>query len=255
MLSYTVREKTVLGFFIDLSDITENPEYKIDWMKSRDPDNSGLVGLNAGDLSAIVNFTSAKDTTSPILISLETSDSMAMQYLYEVTNRTINGFTVRFSSPIITNNYILNWIIPTNTNSGIEPLSNGINETTIVFPNATLNDMNAVVGSIVNVADATSSMYPFQVIEKSITSFKVKFSSPIDSNNYYFSWSVVGAETKLEELLYIQTGGFRHFDQEGSFDCTHGFDLISITIDDVTDYILQEDGFYLLQESNFRLLL
>ena len=134
-------------------------------------------------------------------------------------------------------------------------MSNGINETTIVFPNATLNDMNAVVGSIVNVADATSSMYPFQVIEKSITSFKVKFSSPIDSNNYYFSWSVVGAETKLEELLYIQTGGFRHFDQEGSFDCTHGFDLISITIDDVTDYILQEDGFYLLQENNYRLLL
>jgi hypothetical protein len=255
ILAYTVRGKTPLGFYIDLSDLTENPEYKIDWMKSRDPNNSGLKGLNAGDVSTIVNFTYAKDTTSPILISLETSDSTAIQYLYEISDRTVNGFTVRFSSPIATNNYILNWIIPTNVNSGIEPLPLGLDEVTIVFSNPTLNTMNAVVGTIINVADATSSMYPYQVVEKSITSFKVKFSSPIDSNNYYFSWNVVGAENKLEEFLYIQTGGFRHFDQEGTFDCTHGFDLISITIDDITDYILQENGSYLLQETGDRLLL
>jgi len=255
MLAYTVRGKTALGFYIDLSDLTENPEYKIDWMKSRDPNDSGLKGLNAGDVSTIINFTSSKDTTSPILISLETSDSTAIQYLYEISDRTVNGFTVRFSSPIATNNYILSWIIPTNVNSGMEPLPLGLDEVTVVFSNPTLNTMNAVVGTIINVADATSSMYPYQVIEKGITSFKVKFSSPIDSNNYYFSWNVVGAENKLEEFLYIQTGGFRHFDQEGTFDCTHGFDLISITIDDITDYILQEDGSYLLQESGDRLLL
>lgn len=257
MLAYTIKTKTALGFYIDLSDITENPDYKIDWLKSRDPNNSGLKQLNAGDMSTIVNFASAKDTTSPILISLETIDSTALvsHYLYEITDRTINGFTVRFSSPIATSNYILNWVIPSNTNSGVEPLPIGLDEVTVVFSNPTLNDINAIVGSIINVADATSSMYPFQVIEKSITSFKVKFSSPIDSNNYYFAWDVVGAENKLDELLFIQTGGFRHFDQEGTFDCTHGFDLISITIEDITDYILQEDGFYLLQESGDRILL
>jgi len=255
MLAYTIRGKTALGFYIDLSEITENPSYKIDWMKSRDPDNSGLKGLNAGDNSTIINFAEAKDTTSPILVSLETTDSTAIQYLYEISDRTVNGFTVRFSSPIATNNYILNWIIPTNANKGLEPLPNGLDEVTIVFPDPTLNDINAVVGSIINIADATSSMYPFQVIEKGITSFKVKFSSPIDSNNYYFAWDVVGAENKLDELLFIQTGGFRHFDQEGTFDCTHGFDLISITIEDITDYLLQEDGFYLLQETGDRILL
>jgi len=255
MFAYTIRGKTALGFYIDLSDITENPSYKIDWMKSRDPNNSGLKGLNAGDNSTIINFATPKDTTSPILVSLETTDSTAMQYLYEISDRTINGFTVRFSSPIATNNYILNWIIPTNTNKGIDPLPNGLDEVTIVFPDPTLNDVNAVVGSIINIADATSSMYPFQVIEKGITSFKVKFSSPIDSNNYYFAWNVVGAENKLDELLFIQTGGFRHFDEEGTFDCTHGFDLISITIEDITDYLLQEDGFYLLQENGDRILL
>jgi hypothetical protein len=256
ILSYVIADKDVFSFRIDLSDVTENPGYRIDWTKSRDPDNSGLKGLSTGDMSTTVNFTSPKDTTSPILIALETTDTTSVsQISYEITGRTINGFTVRFSHPMPTNNYILNWIIPTNVNSGIEPLPNGLDEVTVVFPNPTLNEMNAVVSSIVNIADATSSIYPFQVIEKTITSFKVKFASPIDSNNYYFSWYVQGAENKLDELLFIQTGGFRHFDEEGIFDCTHGFDLVSITIEDITDYMLLEDGFYILQENGDRVLL
>jgi methionine-rich copper-binding protein CopC len=255
MLAYTIRGKTALGFYIDFSHETENPDYKIDWVKSRDPNNSGLKGLNAGDNYTIVNFASAKDTTSPIVVSLETTDSTSQQFLFEITDRTINGFTVRFSSPIPTDNYILNWIIPSSDNSGVEPLPNGLDETTIVFSNPTLNTVNAVVATIINIADATASMYPFKVIEKTITSFKIKFSSPIDSNNYYLAWEVVGAENKLDEFLFIQTGGFRHFDEEGVFDCTHGFDLISITIEDVTDYLLLEDGFYLLQENGSRILL
>jgi len=255
MLAYTIRGKTALGFYIDFSNETENPEYKIDWVKSRDPNNSGLKALNSGDIYTTVNFSSPRDTTSPILVSLETTDSTSEQFLFAITDRTINSFTVKFSSPIPTDNYILNWIIPTTDNSGVEHLPNGLDEITIVFSNPTLNSNNAVVATIINIADSTTSMYPFQVIEKTITSFKIKFSSPIDSNNYYLAWEVVGAENKLDEFLFIQTSGFRHFDEEGVFDCTHGFDLISITIEDITDYLLLEDNFYLLQENGYRILL
>lgn len=54
---------------------------------------------------------------------------------------------------------------------------------------------------------------------------------------------------------YYQTGGFADFDTGGTFDCTHGFDLVQITIEEDLAYILKEDGGYLLQESGFRLQL
>jgi len=54
---------------------------------------------------------------------------------------------------------------------------------------------------------------------------------------------------------YFQSGGFADFDTGGSFDCTHGFDLVEITIEENLAYILKEDGGYLLQESGFRLQL
>lgn len=255
MLGYIVREKNPLGFRIDLSDLTENPGYRIDWTKSRDPDNSGLKALNIGDTTAVVVFTSPKPLTTAILVGLETTDSTSSQIFFEITERSTTGFTVRFSHAMPTDGYILNWITKIGDNSGVEPLTNGITETTIVFSNITLNEMNAVICTLININDTPASIYPLKVIEKTITSFKVKFSSPIDSNNYYLSWFVYGAENKLDELLFIQTGGFRHFDEEGVFDCTHGFDLVSITIDDITDYMLLEDGFYILQESGDRILL
>lgn len=73
---------------------------------------------------------------------------------------------------------------------------------------------------------------------------------------------------------YYQSGGFRNFDgipadapidstsndyyvpgTEGSFDCTHGFDLVQIEIQDVTRFLLQENDSFLLQEDDGRILL
>jgi len=54
---------------------------------------------------------------------------------------------------------------------------------------------------------------------------------------------------------YYQSGGFRDFDSEGSFDCTHGFDLVQITVDDVVGFLLQETGDNLLLESGGRIVL
>ena len=56
------------------------------------------------------------------------------------------------------------------------------------------------------------------------------------------------------DLQYYQSGGFRDFDVEGRFDCTHGFDLVQITVED-TSYILQENDAFLLQEDGGRLII
>jgi len=51
-------------------------------------------------------------------------------------------------------------------------------------------------------------------------------------------------QTVITPTDYYQSGGFATFDSEGTFDCTHGFDLVNIeVIEKFNNYILQEDGF------------
>jgi hypothetical protein len=58
-------------------------------------------------------------------------------------------------------------------------------------------------------------------------------------------------------FTYFQTGGFADFDKGGMFDCTHGFDLVQITIEEnvFESYILKEDGGKLLLEDGGGILL
>jgi hypothetical protein len=58
-------------------------------------------------------------------------------------------------------------------------------------------------------------------------------------------------------LIYYQSSGFRDFDEEGSFDCSHGFDLVFITsefVSSVKCYLAQEGGGRILQESGDRII-
>ena len=51
-------------------------------------------------------------------------------------------------------------------------------------------------------------------------------------------------------FTYYQTGGFADFDTGGMFDCTHGFDMVQITIEENLAYLLKEDGGYLLLDDS-----
>lgn len=52
-----------------------------------------------------------------------------------------------------------------------------------------------------------------------------------------------------------QSGGFQDFDTNANFDCTHGFDLVQITVTAALAALLQENGAYILQEDDARILL
>jgi hypothetical protein len=54
---------------------------------------------------------------------------------------------------------------------------------------------------------------------------------------------------------YYQTGGFADYDTGGMFDCTHGFDMVQITIQENIMYLLKEDEGYLLLETGGRIQL
>jgi hypothetical protein len=87
------------------------------------------------------------------------------------------------------------------------------------------------------------------------------FRCPIDGTAFVVSEiiSSVPDGTSVTVLDYYQSSGFRDFDQEGVFDCTHGFDLVFINVEEVVDvgFLQQEnatngDG-YILQENDSRL--
>lgn len=90
---------------------------------------------------------------------------------------------------------------------------------------------------------------------------------PIDSGGYVTSEVISGQTTDFIDdtsvtyvfdstnFVYYQTGGFADFDTGGAFDCTHGFDMVQITIEENLAYLLQENGFNLLLESGGKIQL
>jgi hypothetical protein len=64
-----------------------------------------------------------------------------------------------------------------------------------------------------------------------------------DTTSTYFLDTTSG-DTLVELSTYYQSGGFADFDSGGTFDCTHGFDLVEIEMIETTVpvYLLQEDG-------------
>jgi hypothetical protein len=90
--------------------------------------------------------------------------------------------------------------------------------------------------------------------------------TPIDSTGYVTSEIISGEPpqfiddtsttyvTDSTNFVYYQSGGFADWDTGGMFDCTHGFDLVQITIEEITPAILKEDGSFLLQENGDKLI-
>ncbi len=61
--------------------------------------------------------------------------------------------------------------------------------------------------------------------------------------------------TAVFDFTLYQSGGFQIFDTGASFDCTHGFDLVQITVEQALVALLQENGAYILAENGSRILL
>lgn len=66
---------------------------------------------------------------------------------------------------------------------------------------------------------------------------------PIDQDGVFQS-----RITNNGQVTHYSTGSWENFDQGGRFDCTHGFDVIEITFEDVKQDLLQESGFPILLE-------
>jgi len=273
--SYIITDKSLTGFTAKFSDVMDSPNYYVsyDYNKSED---SGIVNIPDGTNSITISIPNPPQpidgTAYTISLSLFNEvDANPSLYNYSVIERTTTSFTVQFSGDIDSVNYYLEWIILADEKQNVYPLSYGIQVTTIPLNPFEVNDSYGLSLTLFNEIDATSSIIPFIVTDKSIDAFTITFDSPIDSPNYQLMWSrPLGASLYAEEYEYYQSGGFENFDgvpafdgtayvyvegTEGKFDCTHGFDLVQIEIIDDISFLLQENVDFLLQEDGDRIKL
>ena len=265
IIPYVITDKTLLGFTVSFAAPIDADNYYMTWDIIDQTNTSGVEVLLNGtnEIDVAFGFPKANNNYS-ISLSIENLvDSPPSYYLYTITEKTVNGFKVKFSDAIDSTNYSLGWTAfdyarntSVGTQYGWEQFSNGSDSLTIPLIPSEIFDNYTVAVSIVNTDDTSASNYGYIITSKTVNEFTIKLTSPTDSSNYYLSWAFpLAASTIFESFLFRQTGQMRDFDAEGTFDCTHGMDQVDIQIEDVINYMLLESGDYILQESGSRILL
>jgi hypothetical protein len=274
--SHIVTQKTHAGFTALFSGAMDSPNYHIsyDYDKS---DNSGIVNIPDGSSIVVVSIPPPPEvvdaTSYTIALSLfNDTDANPSFYRYSVIERTASYFTVQFSGAMDSPNYYLDWIIISHDNQDIEHLGDGWASVTVAMFPYEVNDNYGVSLTLLNTIDSTSLIIPFIVTDKRIDGFTVTFDIPTDSPNYKLMWSrPLGASFNTNEYNYYQTGGFVNFDgvpalidstayiyvegTEGRFDCTHGFDIVDVVIEDTVGHIELQDDTLMLEEDADHMLL
>jgi len=265
-----IRQKTVDSFVVEVPSELEHDSYYLNWYTS-ETTNAGISNIPIDSTSMFVS-TPVSCLDKVVLISIENSiDSSPIFVDAIVENVTTTGFYVRFSDTIPTSNYKLNWVVCEGYLTGSESLAAGTTELTISLPVEIPYSTYPLVCSLS--CQSSSLTNSVCIIEQTATYFKVRFKDPIENDTFSLKWSVGDLDDLSTVVLsYYQSAGFRNFDgipvfdsgqgnyvyQEGTqgrFDCTFGFDLVQIFAESIVteDYLLKEDGFYLLQENGDRI--
>ncbi|MEE9574168.1 MAG: hypothetical protein V3W20_14025 [Candidatus Neomarinimicrobiota bacterium] len=259
MYGLIITDKTTNGFTVSFSSPLDSVYYKLSWSIDTEASESGINNLTNGldtyRVTFDVPFPNNNYTIGTSMIN--EIDAEPSMYHFIVTERSNDGFTMQFNSPIDSANYNVNWNVYDSTSfipNGLVNIPEGVEVYTVDTPNQE-NDQYSLGLTILNTEDATTSIYSYIITQKNSNNFTVRFSSPIDSTSYYIAWVITF--TTEEEFLYTQESGFRLFDTMGTFDCTHGFDMVEISVEVVpqTGVILRENEFWLLQENGGALLL
>ena len=268
MFPGVVTAKNYKGFEISFAEEWDTSNYFFTWDLGDGTANYGVEVISIGSNQVTVNFSEPR--TNPnysIGLTLENlTDATVAYFLYSIIEKSINGFTVEFSDVMPTANYSLGWVTfergrftsPPAIQDGWIHIPNGASTITVPFdlPYELFDNFNVSL-AIVNTDDTSVSSFSYVVRSKDLFGFTVELSGPVETDNYYLSWSLpISAQLKVVEgFRYRQTGGYRNYDDEGTFDCTYAFDIFDIEIEDFLNYMLQENGSYLLQEDGFRILL
>jgi hypothetical protein len=254
---YIITSKQTSSFTVDFTGSISSPNYYLDWfLVDTTSTTTGIVPLNIGDTSKTIIVPNLCGPNYNVLVSLvNTVDTSPAIYSHSVTRKSINEFEVDLSGPMDSTNYHLEWIICEGLQYGNEDIAQGLSEVT-VYLNSPLTHTHYPV--LINLStDSTSEFIISGIVKKRYEDrFVVLLSASVPTDNYQISWLIPDEDVPpVYSFDYYQTGGFRDFDEEGRFDCTYNFDYFTIRVEEISGYLLQENGKYLLQENGKRIIL
>lgn len=266
LVPYIITDKMTTGFEIEFSAAVDSENYYLSWDTvdgTTSTTISDIQSISSGVDEVTVAFSQPRSNPEySIAITMENIiDANPSIFLYTITDKTVNGFTLEFSSTMPTGNYSLGWTTFEYAREGSiidgwTPIPMGASTITIPLSPAEILNNYTIALSIVNTDSTSASKYSFIVTEKTINEFAVLFSGVIDSPNYYLSWSLpVSSNTVFDSFFFRQTGQMRGFDSEISFDCTYGMDMVEVTVEESINYLLLESGDRMLQEDGSAILL
>jgi len=248
-----VTEKTPSQFTVLFSSPLDSVNYRLVWSVNPFATLTGSDNFILNDDTYRVNFgASIGSDNYAIATSISNQvDTNPSIYGFTIVEKDDTGFKLQLSGIIDSTNYVLDWNIYDSTSFipwGYDNLPEGAEVVDIDIDPDEDDDQYVLSLSIVNTVDATTSIYSYMITKKNTNNFRIALSSPIDSTNYYLSWAITYRD--LEVFTYRQESGFRLFDTMGKFDCTHGFDMVEISMDVIPSdgVILQENEEWLLQE-------
>jgi len=263
MYNYLVTNKRNVGFDVIFSSDIDGDDYYLDWDAVYDSTNAGSIAIpsDSTDVTVVLpsGFTCSAADYSVVVSLGNNIDASPSFYAYDIIEKTSTSFTVRFSSPLDSSNYFLDWSVCTDGISGYYNIPDAVSQVTIPITTQ-IGSVYPLMANIVAEGDPeSSSIYSSIITNKTATTCTLQLSAPTDSTNYYVSWVI--PQLTIENMRTItcyQSGGFRDFDSEGSFDCTYSFDLVFITVEEVTPdescYLMEEDYGYILLEDDGKIV-
>lgn len=162
------------------------------------------VALTSVTTSLVVTIPAQPDTSYIVLAMMENDlDAFPQYQQVEVVAKSTTGFTFKWNSPLNSNNYILNYIIPPKTATVAEiPVSGGT--TSVVLPLLIpQNGPNyAIISETLNLSDANPQFQTPVITSQTNTNFTESLNVPTAGFGYQISYTAspsgqlaVGAST------------------------------------------------------------
>ena len=156
---------------------------------------SGNEPIPAAATSVTVVFSSpVTSTVYTVLVDMvNTTDANPQYQAPIVTNKTVNGFTVKWNAPTDSANYSIDYVAPGNLVALAEvAVPAAATDLTVVLNIPFTSSNYAVMAMLQDTVDPFPQFQPVTVTNKTNTTFTVKWNAPTDSSDYVITYQAMG---------------------------------------------------------------
>lgn len=156
---------------------------------------SGNDSISSGVSQTTITFSSPLPTSNYVVMAEMNNivDASPQFQTIQVTNKTVNGFTVKWNANTDTANYTLAYIVPGNLVTLAEAaVPMGATSLTVTLSVPFSSTLYAVVAMLQDTVDALPQFQPVTITNRTNTTFTVKWNAPTDSANYVIAYHATG---------------------------------------------------------------